>query len=103
MRSPRSARALIASIAVLATVLGGCFAYNPPAKKWAYVGDTVLILGGGAAIASDLTTKEPPCMGDNCLYRPSLHGALVAGALLATAGLFGVLLNATRDNVKNSR
>jgi hypothetical protein len=103
MGSSRSARALIASTTLVATLLGGCFAYNPPAKKWAYVGNSVLILGGGAAIASDLTTQEPPCMGDNCLYRPSLHGALVAGAVLATAGLFGILLNATRDDVKTSR
>lgn len=91
--------ALIAST----TLLAGCFGYNSSAKRWAYVGDTLLILGGGAAIAADVTTKEPPCMGDNCLYKPSLHGGLVAGAVLVTAGLVGIVLNLTRDNVKTSR
>jgi hypothetical protein len=29
--------------------------------------------------------------------------ALIGGAVLAAAGVFGVLFNATRDNVKTSR
>jgi len=98
----RSAVALIASITLL-TSLGGCFGYNKSAKRWAYVGDTVLILGGGAAIAIDVTSKETPCMGDNCPYKSPIHGALVAGVVLAAAGVFGILFNATRDNVKTSR
>jgi hypothetical protein len=63
----------------------------------------VLILGGGGAIAADVTTKDAPCTGDNCLYKPSIHGGLVAGAVLVTAGVVGVLLNLTRDNVKTAR
>jgi hypothetical protein len=98
MRS-RSVLALIASIALLA----GCFGYNRPAKRWAYVGDSVLILGGGGAIALDLTSTEEPCTGDNCPYESPIHGAMVVGVLLVTAGLFGILLNATRTNVKTSR
>jgi len=95
----RSAVALIAAVALLT----GCFAYNKPAKRWAYVGDTVLILGGGGAIALDVTSKDAPCMGDNCPYKSPIHGAMVAGVVLVTAGLFGILFNATRSNVKTTR
>lgn len=95
----RSAVPLIAAIALLA----GCFGYNSPAKRWAYVGDTVLILGGGGAIAVDVTSKDEPCMGDNCPYKSPIHGAMVAGVVLVTAGLFGILFNATRANVKTTR
>lgn len=98
MRS-RSALALIASLALLT----GCFGYNRPARRWAYVGDTVLILGGGGAIALDLTSKDEPCVGDNCPYESPFSGALVAGVVLAAAGLVGILLNATRTDVKTSR
>jgi hypothetical protein len=99
MGSSRSALALIASI----TLLAGCFGYNRSAKRWAYVGDTVLIVGGGAAIAADLTAQDEPCTGDNCLYESPIGGAMIAGAVLVAAGLFGMLFNATRDNVKSSR
>jgi hypothetical protein len=99
MGSPRSVVAAIASVALLT----GCFGYNRPAKRWAYVGDTVLILGGGAAIAADVTSKDEPCTGDNCLYRSSIHGAMIAGAVLVAAGLFGILFNATRPDVKTTR
>jgi len=91
--------ALIASI----TLLAGCFGYNRSAKRWSYVGDTVLLLGGGAAIAVDVTSKDTPCTGDSCPYRSPIHGTLVGGVVLAAAGLFGLLFNATRDNVKTSR
>jgi len=88
-------------------MLGGCFGYNQSAKRWAYVADTALILGGGATIAIDVTSKEAPCMPDamnnGCSYRSPLHGAMVAGAVLAAAGLVGLLLNLTRDDVKTSR
>jgi hypothetical protein len=102
MGSSRGAPALIASIVLLA-LLSGCFGYNRSAKRWAYVGDTVLILGGGAAIAVDVTSKSEPCVGDNCPYQSPIHGAMVAGVVLAAAGLFGLFFNATRDNVKTSR
>src|SRR5262245_38782689 len=99
MGSPRRAVAPIAAIALLA----GCFAYNQPAKRWAYIGDGVLILGGGGAIALDVTSKEDPCVGDNCPYKSRIHGAMVAGVVLVTAGLVGILFNATRTNVKTTR
>ena len=82
MGVPRSAVALTATIALL-TGSWGCFGYNKSAKRWAYAGDAVLIAAGGATIALD--------------------GALIAGAVLAAAGLFGILFNATRDDVKTSR
>ncbi len=85
-------------------VLAGCFGYNQSAKRWSYVGDAILIAGGGTAIALDVTqNKDAPCTGDNCLYKPSIHGAMVAGVVLVAAGVVGIILNATRDNVKTSR
>jgi hypothetical protein len=95
----RGAVALVAST----VLLSGCFGYNPSARRWAYVGDTVLIVGGGGAIALDVTSKDEPCTGDNCPYKSPIHGAMVAGAILAAAGLVGILFNATRNNVKTSR
>ena len=85
------------------TLLGGCWGYNSSAKKWSYAGDTVLILGGGGAIALDLTNKPEACMGNNCPYLSPIRGGLIAGAILAGAGLFGMIFNATRTNVKTSR
>src|SRR5262245_40493691 len=97
------------SLPLLASVslLSGCFGYNPSAKRWAYVGNGVLILGGGAAIAVDVLNKDEPCMPDamnnGCSYRSPIHGAMIAGIVLVAAGAFGMLFNATRDNVKTSR
>ena len=95
--------ALVASLSLLT----GCFGYNQSAKRWAYAGNAVLIAAGGATIALDVTSKDPPCMPDamnnGCSYQSSISGAMVAGAVLAAAGVFGVLFNATRDNVKTSR
>ena len=104
MAASRVARALISSITLLGLLLGasGCFGYNQSAKRWSYVGDTLLILGGGAAIATDLTAKSTPCSADNCTYKSSIHGTMVAGVVLVAAGLFGLLFNATRDSVKSS-
>jgi len=106
MRGSRSALAVTATLALLSGSLG-CFGYNRSAKRWAYAGDALLIAAGGATIALDVTSKDPPCMPDamnnGCSYRSSISGAMVAGAVLAAAGLFGLLFNATRDNVKTSR
>jgi hypothetical protein len=95
--------ALLASL----TLLAGCFGYNKSAKRWAYVGNGVLIAGGGTVIALDVTSKDAPCMPDamnnGCSYRSPIHGAMIAGIVLAAAGAFGILFNATRDDVKTSR
>jgi hypothetical protein len=96
-----SGRAL--ALAMSLALLGGCFGYNRSAKGWSYAGDTVLILAGGAVIAVDQTSKSEPCTGDNCQYKSPISGALVAGVVLAAAGLFGIVFNATRENVKTSR
>jgi hypothetical protein len=89
------------AIAVVA-MLAGCFGYNSGAKKWAYVGDTVLMAGGAAAIAGSLATRPGPCMEQGC-YTSPIDGMLVAGAVLVTAGVIGIVYNATRDEVKTSR
>ncbi len=96
------------ALAALATaaLVTGCFAYNRPAKRWAYVGDTLMLLGGGAVIALDLTQSKDMCMpgpGTPCPYEAPLSGPLVAGSVLVAAGLFGIILNATRPIVKTSR
>ena len=91
---------VIALVALLAT---GCFGYSSSAKKWAYAGDTILILGGGGAIAADLLTREK-CEGVSCPeFEPPFGGGTVAGALLVTAGVVGIIINATRSPVKTSR
>jgi hypothetical protein len=90
------------AIAVVALLATGCFGYNPSAKKWAYVGNAVLIAGGGAAIGGSLATRPGPCMAQGC-YNEPLDGMLVAGALLVAAGVIGIVVNATRDEVKTSR
>jgi hypothetical protein len=106
MGGSRSAVALAATITLL-TGSWGCFGYNPSAKRWAYVGDAVLIAAGGATIAHDVTSKDAPCMPDamnnGCSYQSPVHGALIAGVVLAAAGVFGLLFNATRNTAKASR
>jgi len=97
---------ILAVIAMVAIGGTGCFGYNPSAKRWAYVGDTVLIAGGGGAIAAGFLTKgeSEPCMpGVMCPYESPVPGAAVVGALLVTAGIVGIIVNATRPNVKTSR
>ncbi len=103
MRSLRGK--LIALITVVAFTTG-CFGYNRSAKRWSYVGDTVLILGGGGMIALDVTAAKPePGLTTTAAeqYEPPFSGVLLAGVVLAAAGLFGMLFNATRPNVRTSR
>jgi hypothetical protein len=90
------------AVALVALLGMGCFGYDPSAKKWSYVGDTVLIIGGGAAIGADLATRPPKCNTQGC-YDTPFDGGLVAGAVLVTAGVVGMIYNATRTNVKTSR
>ncbi|NUR77291.1 MAG: hypothetical protein HOQ28_13525 [Thermoleophilia bacterium] len=95
--------ALLALSALLATS-SGCFGYNSSAKKWAYVGDSVLIAGGGAAIASDFLIKDDSTsMTTDKPYEPPFSGAILAGSMLVTAGILGIIINATRPTVKTSR
>jgi hypothetical protein len=97
-------------LVVLVTVLAftsGCFGYNKSAKRWSYVGNTVLILGGGGAIAADqlATSKPDPGLTMTAAppYNPPFSGVLLAGAMLVAAGFFGMIFNATRPYVKTSR
>ena len=90
------------AVAVVA-LLSGCFGYDPGAKKWAYVADTLLIVGGGAAIGADLATRPAACSGPTCTYAPPIDGGLVAGAMMVSAGVIGIIYNATRSPVKTSR
>lgn len=94
----------VALLAILALV-PGCFGYNSGAKKWSYVGNGILIAGGGGAIAYDQLTPNDPCptASMNGCYQPKFGGAMVAGVLLVTAGIIGIVINATRPNIKGSR
>jgi hypothetical protein len=96
----------VIALAMLVAMLPGCFGYNRPAKRWSYVGNTVLILGGGGAIAADtlggsaesgmtVTAADP--------YEPPFSGLMLAGVILVAAGFFGMIFNATRPIVKTSR
>jgi len=86
---------VVALVAIM-SLATGCFGYSSSAKKWSYVGDTVLILGGSGAVAADLLTHEP-CEGVNCEFDLPFGGGTVAGVLLVTAGIVGIILTATRD------
>jgi hypothetical protein len=94
----------LALVALLSSaLLTGCFGYNSSAKGWAYAGDAILIAGGGAAIGLGVTeTSSCQDTGASC-YEAPVNGATVAGALLVTAGIIGILFNATRAEVKASR
>ena len=94
----------VALLAILA-LIPGCFGYNPSAKKWAYAGNAVLIAGGGGAIAGDILSTDEPCPTTSMkgCYQPKFGGGMVAGVMLVTAGLIGIVINATRPNVKSSR
>jgi hypothetical protein len=105
MGTPRRSLAILGLAVALGAGSTGCFGYNRSAKRWAYVGDSVLIVGGGGAIAADVLTRaEPqPCTGSACRYESPVSGAMLAGAMLVTAGLVGIVLNATRPDVKTFR
>ena len=65
----------------------------------------MLILGGGAAITAGALDKEPPTqvMTGDKPYDSPFNGAMVAVVVLATAGLVGIVFNATRPTVETSR
>jgi len=100
-------RGRLVALVTLIAFTTGCFGYNRSAKRWSYVGNTVLILGGGAAIASDQLASNKPDMGLTMTaakpYDPPFSGVMLAGVMLAAAGLFGIIFNATRPIVKTSR
>ena len=92
------------SFVLCVALLAGCFGYSSSSKGWSYVGDAILIAGGGAAVAYDVTENKPAmCEGAGCPYQSPVRGGTVAGALLIGAGLIGILFNATRDTAKTSR
>jgi hypothetical protein len=94
----------VVSLVLCVALLAGCFGYNSSAKGWSYVGDAILIAGGGAAVAYDVTENKPAmCEGAGCPYQSPVRGGTVVGALLIGAGLIGILFNATRETVKTSR
>ncbi|MGE0551321.1 MAG: hypothetical protein AB7O24_18450 [Kofleriaceae bacterium] len=106
MMGSRSRWAPLVGVLVAVSLVTGCFGYNRSAKRWAYAGNAVLIAGGGAAIATDLLMKPEPCMDSAtmfCPYESPIRGMMVAGAVLAVAGLVGIVINATRPIVKTSR
>ena len=98
------------AVIALVAMLSGCFGYNKSAKRWAYAGNTVLILGGGAAIAADVLIAGEAAPTMSTIGQPQaepyaqpISGGIVAGALIAAAGVLGIIINATRPNVKTSR
>jgi hypothetical protein len=89
-------------VAIIALLCTGCFGYNRGAKAWSYVGNSILIVGGGAAIAADVTNSPPPCQGTGCpTYTEPVGGAMIAGIVLVTAGVVGMIINATRPTTKS--
>ena len=95
----------MALLCVVLIGLSGCFGYNRSAKRWAYVGDVVLVAGGGGMIAwgtqsstTDMCGSSPGCTN----YNP-VKGEYIAGAVLIVAGIVGIVVNATRPTLKMSR
>ena len=64
--------------------------------------DTYIGLYERAAIANGLGADLFISIHAN-RYTSSISGGLIAGAVLVAAGVFGIVFNATRDNVKTSR
>jgi len=99
-------RGKLIALITIAAFTSGCFGYNRSAKRWSYVGNTLLILGGGGVIATDLTAAEPEKGLTTTAakpYDPPFSGVMLAGVMLVAAGLFGIVFNATRPIVKSSR
>jgi hypothetical protein len=100
-------RIVAVALVALVALLPGCFGYNRGAKGWSYVGNSILILGGGGIIAADQLSKDKPgtmmVLPNQVDYDPPFSGAILAGAILATAGIVGIFFNATRPIVKTSR
>jgi hypothetical protein len=97
---------LWAACALAVFLCSGCFGYNRSAKRTAYVGDSLLIVGGGGTIAAELLLGggEEACQGPGCpADLGPITGPLVAGTMLVTAGIVGILLNITRPIVRTSR
>ena len=82
-------------------MLTGCWGYTSSSKKWADVGDSLLLVGGAGALAYGVEDKPAACTGDGCEYHSSIRGGEVVGVALLAAGLFGLLFNITRETVKN--
>jgi hypothetical protein len=109
LRRSRSLAAWTLVLALCAALSTGCFGYNPSAKRTAYVGNSLLIVGGGATLAAELLLAEddgcpagiPTCMETDELS--PITGPMVVGTMLITAGLVGIVLNLTRPTAKNSR
>ena len=94
----------LALVALLSSALfTGCFGYNSSAKGWAYAGDSLLLAGGGAAIGLGVTSKTDCATTGASCYDSPVNGPMVAGAMLITAGIVGIIYNATRTEVKTSR
>jgi len=91
------------TLLALCALSTGCFGYNRSAKRWAYVGDTVLILSGGGAIAADVVSGQRTTGEGAAEYTPLFGGATVVGVLLVVGGIVGMVINATRSDVKVSR
>lgn len=103
MLTPRRSR-LWAACTLALLLCSGCFGYNRSAKRTAYFGDTLLLLGGGGVVAAELLLGGDDCEGPSCMEELSpITGPLVAGAVLITAGIVGIVLNITRPTVKTSR
>ncbi len=109
LRQSRSRAVQALALVLCLALISGCFGYNRSAKRTAYVGNTILLLGGGATLAAELLLAEDdgcPAGIPTCMERDELSpitGPMVAGTMLITAGLVGILLNLTRPEVKTSR
>jgi hypothetical protein len=103
LRRPPSWAACVL-VAVLGVASGtGCFGYNRSAKSAAYVGDSVLIVGGSGTIGAELLLGKDSCQGAGCVEPLSpVTGPLVLGTMLVTAGVVGLLLNLTRPLAKGA-
>jgi hypothetical protein len=106
MNRPGSSWRLLVVAGIFALVNASCVGYSRSGKKAAYVVNSLMIAGGGAAIAADVWLLKPKdCMDDPGCVEPasSLGGAMVLGTMLAVGGLVGIIFTATRKVPSTSR
>ncbi|MBP9087466.1 MAG: hypothetical protein KBG15_15185 [Kofleriaceae bacterium] len=86
--------------------------YSRSAKRWAYLGNSTLIAGGGGAMALGILTYDTSCPSDTggssstnaCVTQVGpVSGITIAGTALLIGGIVAIVLTATRPLPRNAQ